>query len=76
MVVQGSRKARGVTDVAHPRLIDMLALHLVTPNLRLLHHLLRAEERSSEHRIPCSVLSRPAQGSLNSFLSCVEEMLH
>lgn len=76
VVVQSSRKAWGVTDVPHPRLINLRALHLDTPNVRLLHHLLGAEERSSEHRIPCSVLSRPGQGSLSSFPLCVEEMLH
>lgn len=69
-------KPGGVTDVPHPRLINLRALHLDTPNVRLLHHLLGAEERSSEHRIPCSVLSRPGQGSLSSFPLCVEEMLH
>lgn len=72
----GQQESPGGYRCSTSWLNDTRALHLVTPNWRLLHHLLRAEERNSEHRIACCVLSRPGQGSVSSFLLCVEEMLH
>lgn len=56
-VVWGSRKAWGVTDVPHCRLVDLRALHLATPNISycITSWELKRGAVSTGHHVLCSL---------------------
>lgn len=56
-------RQEGFTDIPCTRLTDLYTLHLSKSNIRRIHRLLGAGEKSGKCRLPRSVLCRSDVGS-------------